>query len=226
MAGGVRDRPAPVEDVTTITLSYTFFEVGGKIPSAPPTAAADCADTGGWASGRKQEIVRRRAPAHLCCAPCAPLPGRSGGAQCRSARCDQESLRPPQVIAVATGGAGPGSVGWLLLMALVNWPGLTAIIRNDRSWINRRGADISIQGAATPYYFVPAQSSPSGAGRGGLFFVILAPPCGSTATTGAVFVCGFGLLGGWSCCPVVSRGGARKRVRPVRAQGRPLTAGA
>ena len=27
------------KDVTTITLSYTFFEVGGKVPAAPTTAA-------------------------------------------------------------------------------------------------------------------------------------------------------------------------------------------
>ena len=34
--------PKLSKDVTTITLSYTFFEVGGKIPAAPggtPTAA-------------------------------------------------------------------------------------------------------------------------------------------------------------------------------------------
>ena len=28
------------KDVTTITLSYTFFEVGGKVPAAPKSAAA------------------------------------------------------------------------------------------------------------------------------------------------------------------------------------------
>jgi cytochrome c oxidase assembly protein subunit 11 len=28
------------KDVTTITLSYTFFEVGGKVPMAPVAAAA------------------------------------------------------------------------------------------------------------------------------------------------------------------------------------------
>jgi cytochrome c oxidase assembly protein subunit 11 len=32
--------PKMPKDVTTITLSYTFFEVGGKTPPAP-TAAAD-----------------------------------------------------------------------------------------------------------------------------------------------------------------------------------------
>ncbi len=34
--------PKLSKDVTTITLSYTFFEVGGKTPAAPssPTAAA------------------------------------------------------------------------------------------------------------------------------------------------------------------------------------------
>lgn len=31
--------PRLSKDVTTITLSYTFFEVGGKTPAAPPTAA-------------------------------------------------------------------------------------------------------------------------------------------------------------------------------------------
>ena len=30
--------PALPKDVTTITLSYTFFEVGGKVPAAPPGA--------------------------------------------------------------------------------------------------------------------------------------------------------------------------------------------
>ncbi len=32
--------PKLSKDVTTITLSYTFFEVGGKIPSAPESTAA------------------------------------------------------------------------------------------------------------------------------------------------------------------------------------------
>jgi cytochrome c oxidase assembly protein subunit 11 len=34
--------PKLPKDVTTITLSYTFFEVGGKVPAAPvaPRAAA------------------------------------------------------------------------------------------------------------------------------------------------------------------------------------------
>jgi len=32
--------PRLSKDVTTITLSYTFFEVGGKTPAAPTTAAA------------------------------------------------------------------------------------------------------------------------------------------------------------------------------------------
>ena len=31
------------KDVTTITLSYTFFEVGGKVPAAPHAAAASAA---------------------------------------------------------------------------------------------------------------------------------------------------------------------------------------
>jgi cytochrome c oxidase assembly protein subunit 11 len=34
------------KDVTTITLSYTFFEVGGKVPPAPATSAAAPATTG------------------------------------------------------------------------------------------------------------------------------------------------------------------------------------
>ena len=33
----VIDRKLP-KDVTTITLSYTFFEVGGKVPAAPTTS--------------------------------------------------------------------------------------------------------------------------------------------------------------------------------------------
>ena len=32
--------PKLPRDVTTITLSYTFFEVGGKVPPAPHSAAA------------------------------------------------------------------------------------------------------------------------------------------------------------------------------------------
>ena len=32
--------PKLPKDVTTITLSYTFFEVGGKVPAAPPSALA------------------------------------------------------------------------------------------------------------------------------------------------------------------------------------------
>lgn len=32
--------PRLSKDVTTITLSYTFFEVGGKVPPAPPSTAA------------------------------------------------------------------------------------------------------------------------------------------------------------------------------------------
>ncbi len=35
MAGGVCDRPKLPKDVTTITLSYTFFEVGGRVPPRP-----------------------------------------------------------------------------------------------------------------------------------------------------------------------------------------------
>jgi len=42
--------PKLSRDVTTITLSYTFFEVGGRTPAAPPTAAAaEHASTGGGA---------------------------------------------------------------------------------------------------------------------------------------------------------------------------------
>jgi cytochrome c oxidase assembly protein subunit 11 len=33
--------PKLPKDVTTITLSYTFFEVGGKTPAAPTSAAAN-----------------------------------------------------------------------------------------------------------------------------------------------------------------------------------------
>ncbi|MCU0925145.1 MAG: cytochrome c oxidase assembly protein [Hydrogenophaga sp.] len=33
--------PRISKDVTTITLSYTFFEVGGKVPAAPQDMAAD-----------------------------------------------------------------------------------------------------------------------------------------------------------------------------------------
>jgi cytochrome c oxidase assembly protein subunit 11 len=35
--------PKLPKDVTTITLSYTFFEVGGKVPAAPGTALAAAA---------------------------------------------------------------------------------------------------------------------------------------------------------------------------------------
>ena len=33
--------PKLPKDITTITLSYTFFEVGGKIPPAPQAAVED-----------------------------------------------------------------------------------------------------------------------------------------------------------------------------------------
>lgn len=39
--------PKISKDVSTITLSYTFFEVGGKTPSAAATTAAVAAHTGG-----------------------------------------------------------------------------------------------------------------------------------------------------------------------------------
>jgi cytochrome c oxidase assembly protein subunit 11 len=43
--------PRLSKDVTTITLSYTFFEVGGKIPAAPQsTAAPQCRHQGRGAS--------------------------------------------------------------------------------------------------------------------------------------------------------------------------------
>lgn len=37
--------PKLPRDVTTITLSYTFFEVGGKVPAPPAKTAAAAADT-------------------------------------------------------------------------------------------------------------------------------------------------------------------------------------
>ena len=39
--------PRIPKDVTTITLSYTFFEVGGRIPAAPVAANASAAGAGG-----------------------------------------------------------------------------------------------------------------------------------------------------------------------------------
>ena len=42
--------PRLPKDVTTITLSYTFFEVGGKTPPAPSSTAAAPASRGGGAS--------------------------------------------------------------------------------------------------------------------------------------------------------------------------------
>lgn len=38
--------PKLSKDVTTITLSYTFFEVGGKVPPAPVAAAASVREPG------------------------------------------------------------------------------------------------------------------------------------------------------------------------------------
>jgi cytochrome c oxidase assembly protein subunit 11 len=38
--------PKMSKDVTTITLSYTFFEVGGKVPAAP-TAAVEATGKSG-----------------------------------------------------------------------------------------------------------------------------------------------------------------------------------
>ena len=42
--------PRLPKDVTTITLSYTFFEVGGKIPSAPQSTAGAVQTPGAGAS--------------------------------------------------------------------------------------------------------------------------------------------------------------------------------
>ena len=42
--------PKLSKDVTTITLSYTFFEVGGKTPAAPQTSSADVVDVKGHRS--------------------------------------------------------------------------------------------------------------------------------------------------------------------------------
>jgi len=41
--------PKLSKDVTTITLSYTFFEVGGKVPAAPQAKARPAAAPGGEA---------------------------------------------------------------------------------------------------------------------------------------------------------------------------------
>jgi cytochrome c oxidase assembly protein subunit 11 len=41
--------PRLPKDVTTITLSYTFFEVGGKVPAAPQ-AVTSVHERGGGAS--------------------------------------------------------------------------------------------------------------------------------------------------------------------------------
>ena len=41
--------PRIPKDVTTITLSYTFFEVGGRTPAAPQTSAAAVGATGAGA---------------------------------------------------------------------------------------------------------------------------------------------------------------------------------
>ena len=41
--------PRLPKDVTTITLSYTFFEVGGKTPAPPQTSAALARQTGAGA---------------------------------------------------------------------------------------------------------------------------------------------------------------------------------
>ena len=39
--------PRLPKDVKTITLSYTFFEVGGKIPAAPDATSAHLAQPSG-----------------------------------------------------------------------------------------------------------------------------------------------------------------------------------
>ncbi|GAB1384463.1 hypothetical protein MASR1M50_27840 [Burkholderiales bacterium] len=41
--------PRLPKDVTTITLSYTFFEVGGKTPAPPQASAALARQTGAGA---------------------------------------------------------------------------------------------------------------------------------------------------------------------------------
>ena len=47
--------PRLPKDVTTITLSYTFFEVGGKVPAAPSAALrSEPADAARHAQGRQE----------------------------------------------------------------------------------------------------------------------------------------------------------------------------
>ena len=46
------------KDVTTITLSYTFFEVGGKVPAAPAGGVADPASSGKQADAAAAEDGR------------------------------------------------------------------------------------------------------------------------------------------------------------------------
>ena len=43
--------PKLPKDVTTITLSYTFFEVGGKVPAAPAGALGAAAAAAGKGPG-------------------------------------------------------------------------------------------------------------------------------------------------------------------------------
>jgi len=50
--------PKLSKDVSTITLSYTFFEVGGKTPAAPATPKATTAETKGPSPAKSDRYVK------------------------------------------------------------------------------------------------------------------------------------------------------------------------
>ena len=63
--------PKLSKDVTTITLSYTFFEVGGKVPPAPVAGLAAKVVGLGLTLAHCPALL----PAQRCCAVASPVPG-------------------------------------------------------------------------------------------------------------------------------------------------------
>jgi hypothetical protein len=118
--------PKLSKDVTTITLSYTFFEVGGKTPAAPSSLCRR-GHRAGANRGRlmNQPAQRARAdPAGPCCAPSAPWPGLPGHAQEeRILQEDMAQVNPFHLIVTGR------HWRWLVIfvLGLVNWAALVRL---------------------------------------------------------------------------------------------------
>ena len=111
------------KDVTTITLSYTFFEVGGKVPPAPSGKQAQALDRprgatrdGGAGDGRRASHCGARA---RCAAPCSRWCGRSSAfAGAPTTPRTLQQLNPIHVVIAGIVGA---ALFVLVLVLLVRW---------------------------------------------------------------------------------------------------------